>query len=374
MNELTRVEIDKNALSENIKTLRKIIGRDVILCPCIKANAYGHGLVQVAKIFIQSGADFLGVNSLYEARTLRKNGIQSPIYVLGYISLDQIKEAIDLDLRFVCYNYETLDRISEVMGKNEVKIHLKVETGNNRQGLGINEIRDFAEYARDKNIAVEGITTHFANIEDTTDQSYAMKQFYKFSESIRILNNAGFEVPYRHCANSAATMLFDKVKLTMVRPGIACYGMWPSGETLVSVLNRGKDIELKPAFTWKSKIAQIKTVPENEFIGYGLTYKTSRTTKLGIVPVGYYDGFDRGLKGAYVLVKGKRAYVRGRICMNIIMVDLTDISEVNLEDEVVLIGRQGEEFISAELFAKWADTINYEVCCRVNENIPRIQV
>ncbi len=372
MNELSWVEIERNALSQNIKTLREIVGKDVILCPCIKANAYGHGLVQVAEIFIQCGADFLGVNSLYEARTLRDNGIKSPIYVLGYLSLDQIEEALKLSLQFVCYNFETLDKIAEVKGNPEAKIHIKVETGNNRQGISIDKVKEFAQYAKSKNIVVEGITTHFANIEDTTDASYAMKQFNTFSEAIQILNNAGFDVPLRHCANSAATMLFDNVRLTMVRPGIACYGMWPSNETKVSVSKIGREIELKPAFTWKSKIAQIKNVPEGEFIGYGLSYRTGRDSKIGIVPVGYYDGYDRGLKSAYVLVRGKRAYVRGRICMNIIMIDLTDIPNVNLEDEVVLLGAQGDEVISAETFAKWADTINYEVTCRVNDRIPRI--
>lgn len=372
MNELTWVEIDRNALSHNIKTFRDIVGKETILCPCVKANAYGHGLSSVSKIFLDNGADFLGVNSLYEARKLRENGIKAPIYVLGYVSLDQIKEAIDLSLQFVCYNTEILDKISEVKDKNIVKIHIKVETGNNRQGISIDRVKEFAEYAKRKNIVVEGITTHFANIEDTTDASYAMKQFDTFSEAIQILNNAGFDVPLRHCANSAATMLFDKVRLTMVRPGIACYGMWPSSETLVSVSRTGKEIRLMPAFNWKSKIAQIKIVSEGEFIGYGLTYKTTRRSKIGIVPVGYYDGYDRGLKSPFVLVNGKRAFIRGRICMNIIMIDLTDIPDASLEDEVVLIGKQNEEFISAETFAKWADTINYEVTCRVNDRIPRI--
>ncbi|MDX9971130.1 MAG: alanine racemase [Candidatus Gracilibacteria bacterium] len=372
MNDLTFVEIEKEALSHNVRTIRELIGKNTVFCPCVKANAYGHGLVDASRIFLESGADFLGVNSLYEACTLRENEIDCPIYLLGYLALNQIEEALSLSLQFVCYNYETLDKIAEVRGNKEVKIHIKVETGNNRQGILLEDVEKFAKYAKSKNIVVEGITTHFANIEDTTDQSYAMKQFDTFSKSIQILEKAGFSVPLRHCANSAATMLFDKVRLTMVRPGIACYGMWPSGETHVSVLNQGKNVELKPAFTWKSKIAQIKSVAEGEFIGYGLTYRTGRNSKIGIVPVGYYDGYDRGLKGAFVLVKGKRAYVRGRICMNIIMVDLTDIPDVCLEDEVVLIGKQGEEFISAETFAKWADTINYEVTCRVNDRIPRI--
>jgi len=188
-----------------------------------------------------------------------------------------------------------------------------------------------------------------------------------------LLKDSGFDVPIRHSANSAATALFPKTHFEMVRPGISTYGMWPSNETQVSYEKEiDGGLNLQPAFTWKAKIAQIKNIPEGELIGYGCTYKTSHSTRLAIIPVGYYDGYDRCTTGAHVLIRGKRAPVRGRVCMNILMVEVTDIPEACLEDEVVLIGRSGDEFISAEQFGTWAGTINYEIPTRVNERIKRI--
>jgi len=190
-----------------------------------------------------------------------------------------------------------------------------------------------------------------------------------------MVENLGIKIPLKHSANSAATLLFPETHFEMVRPGIATYGMWPSDETFLSFSGeRDAKISLVPALSWKTKIAQIKTVPSGEFIGYGCTYKTTRDSKIAILPVGYYDGYDRGISGAHVLIHGKRAALRGRVCMNIIMVDVTDIPEASLEDEVVLMGKSGEEVISPEQFAKWAGTINYEVTTRINERIPRIYV
>jgi alanine racemase len=372
MIDLTWVEIDKNALSENIKTLRKIVGDETVLCPCVKGNAYGHGLILSSKVFLENGADWLGVNSLYEARKLREAGIKAPIYVLGYLGFDELEEAISMDLRIVIYNEETVLKLKEILKGRTFNVHIKVETGNNRQGVKISEILDFAKLCIDSGLTIEGLSTHFANIEDSTDHSFAFKQFDVFNEAINLLERNGITIKYKHSANSAGTLLFDEVKMNMVRPGIACYGMWPSNETFISSREKNRLTTLKRALTWKSKIAQIKNVDENEFIGYGLTYKTTRSSKIAIIPIGYYDGYDRGLNSPYVLINGKRAFVRGRICMNIIMVDVSDIPEAKIEDEVVLIGKSGDENISAELFAKWAGTINYEVTTRINERIARI--
>ncbi|MFA5821102.1 MAG: alanine racemase [Candidatus Gracilibacteria bacterium] len=361
---LTWVEIKKSALENNIRQFRKLVGNEVILCPCVKANAYGHGLVEASKIFLESGADWLAVNALYEARALRKADVEAPIYVLGYVALEDLEEAVDLNLRLVVYNRETVEKLGKI-GK-KVKVHLKAETGNNRQGLGGDELVNFAKFIKTfKNIEIEGLSTHFANIEDTTDHSYAEKQLREFLDLDQRLKDAGIEIKIRHCANSAATILFSETRFEMVRMGLACYGMWPSEEV------KNDNLKLEPAFCWKSKIAQIKEIAAGEFVGYGCTFKTERKTKLAIVPIGYYDGYDRGVSGkAHVLVHGKKAPVRGRVCMNIIMVDVTDIPEAGLEDEVILIG--GE--VTAEMFAKWAETINYEVTTRVNERIPRIVV
>ncbi len=374
MKELTWVEISKDALQHNVSEFRKIVGDEVLLCPCIKANAYGHGLVDCARVFLEAGADWLSVNSLYEARALREAGVEAPIYVLGYIGLDGLEEAVALEVRMVVYNRETVEKLAEISVGHEAKLHIKIETGNNRQGVMIEDLVDFAKYIQSfDGLVVEGLATHFANIEDTTDHSYAEQQIDRFEEAVGLLVAAGIEVKVKHCANSAATMLFQKTHFDLVRVGISSYGMWPSNETYVSYLKEvGEEFSLKPAFTWKAKIAQVKEIPAGEFIGYGCTFRTSHSTRLAIIPIGYYDGYDRGANGAHVLIHGKRAPIRGRVCMNIIMADITDIPEAQLEDDVVLMGRSGEEEISAELFAGWAGTINYEVTTRVNERIPRL--
>ena len=376
--ELTWIEVEREALTHNIRQFRKIVGPDRILCPCIKAEAYGHGLVETGRIFLDAGADWLGVNALYEARKLRDAGIDSPIYILGYVPLEGLLEACELKCRMVVYNTETVERLGEISKSmsEPVRVHIKIETGNNRQGVLMKDLVEFAKsIMKYSNLEIEGVATHFANIEDTTDHSYAKKQLNAFLDAVELLESEGVQVKYKHTANSAATLIMDETRLNMVRPGISCYGMWPSNEAYVSYQREvGGNFELKPSFTWKSKIAQIKTIAAGEYIGYGCTFRTSHETKLAVVPIGYYDGYDRGVSGAHVLVRGQRAPVRGRVCMNIIMVEVTDIPQASLEDEVVLIGGRGEERISAEQFASWAGTINYEVPTRVNERIPRIIV
>lgn len=368
---LNWVEISKEALSNNVKQFRRIIGENVLLCPCVKANAYGHGLVDCSKTFIEAGANWLAVNSLYEAEALRAGGVNAPIYILGYVEMAELPRAVELECRLVAYNKEMIETLG-ILNK-PVKIHIKVETGNNRQGVFVKDLIEFAEFVKSfGNIEIEGLTTHFANVEDTTDHSYAELQLAKFNEGIKKLESIGVNVPIKHCANSAAAILFPKTHFQLVRVGIASYGMWPSNETYLSYLKEvGDGFKLMPALTWKTKIAQIKTIPAGEYIGYGCTYKTGHDTRLAILPVGYYDGYDRGVNGGHVLIRGKRAPVRGRVCMNIIMVEVTDIPEASLEDEVVLMGKSGDEEISAEQFGKWAGTINYEVTTRINERVPR---
>jgi len=378
MSELTWVEISESSLKNNIRQLRTIIGRNTLLCPCVKANAYGHGLVPTAKTFIDAGADWLSVNAVYEAQALRDAGITAPVYILGYVPLDSIAPAVDLNCRLVVYNMETLKAISAAAKKNgaAAKVHLKVETGTNRQGIPATDLNEFAAVANTlDNIVLEGLATHFANIEDTTDHSYAEHQLDRFQQAAAALKSAGLEIPLLHCANSAATILFQKTLFHMVRPGIACYGMWPSRETRDAYAREIKNgFKLSPALTWKTKIAQIKPVPAGGCIGYGCTFRTERPTTLAIIPVGYYDGYDRSLRRGHVLIRGRRAPVLGRICMNIIMADITDIPGAALEDEVVLIGSAGREAVTAEDLAAWAGTINYEITTRINERIPRIPV
>lgn len=376
MDELTWVEISRSALENNIRGFRRLIGPKTILCPCVKANAYGHGLLETARIFLSAGADWLSVNALYEARALRRSGIDAPLYILGYVPPDGLYEALELDCRLVVFCKEqirSIARAAKAAGRT-ARVHLKVETGSNRMGVRPEVIVDFARFIQKQRLLeIEGLATHFANIEDTTDHGFAELQLRRFKEASDLLQSAGISVAIRHCANSAATILFPRTHFEMVRPGIAAYGMWPSNETFVSFVKERKNVFfLEPAFTWKTRIAQVKTVPAGQYVGYGCTYKTSHTTRLAILPVGYYDGYDRGITAGYVLIRGKRAAIRGRICMDVLMVEVTDIPGVATGDEAVLMGRSGEERITAELFAQWAATINYEVTTRVNDRIPRI--
>lgn len=376
MSELTWVEISESSLTNNIRQLRNIIGTKTLLCPCVKANAYGHGLIPASKTFVAAGADWLAVNSIYEAKALRNAGITVPVYILGYVPLNSIETAVGMDCRLVVYNMETLRAVSAAAKKHSTfaKVHIKVETGTNRQGIPAADLNEFAAAAKSMgNIFLEGLSTHFANIEDTTDHSYAEHQLSRFHQAAASLKSSGFEIPLLHCANSAATILFKKTLFHMVRPGIACYGMWPSDQTRQAYAHEIKNgFKLSPALTWKTKMAQIKHIPAGESIGYGCTVKTERPTTLAIVPVGYYDGYDRSIRQGHVLVKGRRAPILGRICMNIIMADITDIPGVNLEDEVILIGTDGRETASAEDLAAWAGTINYEITTRINDRIPRV--
>ncbi len=377
--QLQWVEIDRSALKHNIFQFRSLIGKSRNMTVVVKSNAYGHGLLDVSCLALEFGADWLGVNSLEEARAIRERGIDSPIILLGYVPLADLEEAVKYELRLTVYNPETikeLGKIASILKKN-VLLHIKTETGVHRQGIKGNDLLAFFDSIGDyPYLKIEGLSMHFANIEDTTDHSFAQQQLEKFIEYVDLLEQNGIHIPVKHVACSAAAILFPETYFDMVRVGIGVYGLWPSKETYLSCLKEQREpVNIKPVLTWKTRVVQIKDVPEGAFIGYGCTYKTTRPTKLAVLPVGYYDGYDRHLSNAsYVLIGGKRAPLRGRVAMNFITVDVTDIPGVQLEDEVVLIGQQGDERLSAEYLASLCGTINYEIVTRINPKIPRIVV
>lgn len=370
----TWCEIDVGALRDNVRAFRRLVGEATILAPTVKSNAYGHGLCLAARAFLDGGADWLCVDALEEAVALREAGLTCPIYIFGYVPLDALEAAVAHDCRLVVYNRQTLDRLA-ALGR-PVRVHLKIETGNNRQGVDAEEAVALADRAAaSSNVVVEGVSSHFANIEDTTDHSYARRQLALFEAAVGALRAAGHAVPLRHLSNTAATLLWPDQRFEMVRLGIGAYGVWPSKETRVAALLAGRaELALRPALTWKTRVAQVKALPEGAFVGYGCTYMTTHPTRLAILPVGYADGYDRGLSNlAHVSIRGRRAPVRGRICMNITMVDVTDIPEAALEDEVVLLGgpEGGGERVSAEQLADWAHTISYEILARIGGHLPR---
>ena len=372
---LTWVDVDTDALGANLRALRAGLPSAAIVAPAVKGNAYGHGLVIAARAFLDAGAQMLCVNALYEARALREAGIDAPLYLVGYVARQDLPEALALGCELVVFNPETLEAIAALQPAAPARLHLKLETGNNRQGLRPEPALALARAIHASPHAVlAGVASHYANVEDTTDHGYAREQVRRFDAFCGTLRAQGIDFGRRHMSNSAASILWPDRCLDMVRIGISAYGLWPSRETLVAALLGGrKDLILTPALTWRCRIAQVKDVPAGEFIGYGCSYRTTHPTRLAILPVGYYDGYDRGLSNvAHVLIGGRRAPVRGRVCMNVTMVDVTDVPTAALEAEVVLVGADGDEVVSAEQLATWAGSINYEVVTRINERIPRI--
>jgi len=373
---LNWVEISEKNLLHNISVIRNLIGREIKLMVVVKSNAYGHGMIEVATIALKGSVDWLGVNSIEEGIALRDNNIDAPTLILGYVPLTDLEDAVHQDLRFTIYNMETvraLDAIGNRVKKN-IPIHVKIETGTNRQGIHGKKLSNLLDFINSSpSLKLEGISTHFANIEDTTDHSFAQFQLNEFKriEGEYFKNETNL---LRHTACTAAVLLFPETYFEMVRAGIGIYGLWPSKQTKVSCSMEGKKIpELKPVLTWKTKIAQLKDVPDDSYISYGCTYRTTRDSKIAVLPVGYYDGYPRAFSNvSYVLVKGRRAPVRGRVCMNIILADVTDIQDVKLEDDVVLLGKQGEEEITADYLAGLGETINYEIVTSINPSLKRV--
>jgi alanine racemase len=373
---LNWVEVDGTAIRSNVAAFRRRLGAGTRLGAVVKSNAYGHGMLEVADLATSAGADWLCVNGLEEGAALRDAGHDAPILVMGYVALGALGRLVELDLRPVVYNLETLAALESLAAKagRTVPVHLKLETGTHRQGILEPDLPAFLERFRSaKRLSLEGVTTHFANIEDTTDHAFAESQIAAFTRMSAAVAQSG-ATAIRHAACSAAALLFNRTHLDLARIGISLYGLWPSKETYVSCNERGKpSIELAPALTWKTRIAQVKTVPEGGFVGYGCTYRATRPTRIAVLPVGYYEGYDRGLSGVgHVLVRGKRAPIRGRVCMNMCMVDVSDVPGASVEDEVVLLGRQGDERIPAEQIAAWCGTISYEIVSRIHPSLPRI--
>jgi len=376
-NLLQWVEIDRKALVHNLAEFRKLAGRSKKVLAVVKANAYGHGLREVSRIVVDAGADGLGVHSVDEGIALRREGIGAPVLVLGATSLGELGDAVRHGLRLTVYNRETIDALGRVARRLKLKgrVHLKVETGTQRQGVRPEDLVRFAHrVARYPELVLEGLSSHFANIEDTTSTAYPDRQLGVFLAAVEKLGRAGIVVPVKHMSCTAATILFPKTVFDMIRVGIGLYGLWPSRETLVSCrLRKRQPLELRPVLSWRARIAQLKAVPKGAFVGYGCTFRTTRPARLAVIPIGYADGYPRSLSNAaHVLIRGRRAAVRGRVAMNFITADVTDIPAARLEDEVTVLGRDGRESVTAETLAGTAGTISYEIVARISPLLPRL--
>ena len=376
---LNWIELSRGALDKNINSLARLApGR--IMAVCVKGNAYGHGLTEVVGLLRKnSHVNYLTVHSLEEAIRCRDAGWSRKIMVLGPLALNMTEAVLRYDLEPVTFNREFLTRLGRMAKKHdrEIRTHLKLETGTNRQGITEKDLPAFAKiYRQYPRLVPYGASTHFANIEDTTNHDYAEYQLANFERMVKQMARLKIKPTVRHTASSAATILFDKTHFELVRPGIAVYGYWPSKETYLSYRLLGGENDLfEPILGWKTRVTQIKQLPRDTFVGYGLTYRTTAPTRMAVLPMGYYDGYDRALSNqAHLLIRGRRAPVRGRICMNITMADITDIKQVRLEEEVTIIGKGGAEELTADTLAGWARTINYEILARISPEISRIVV
>lgn len=379
---LVRAEIDLKAIAHNVGELRRITHPDALMMAVVKANAYGHGAVEVARCALQNGAQRLGVARIDEAIQLREAGIKAPILIFGYTLPEMAPELLEYNLTQTVYTpafARALSRTAVSLG-GKIKIHLKVDTGMGRLGLlsqnfkphhsgeiiNTKAVDASVAIAGLKGLELEGIFTHFATA-DSADKRYAKKQLDLFLDFLSRMRESGLNPAVRHAANSAALIDMPQSHLDMVRPGIAIYGLYPSPE-----VNK-KRVSLKPAMALRARVIHIKKVPAGFNISYGITYKTKQATTIATVPVGYADGLNRLLStSGQMLIHGKRAPIVGRVCMDFTMLDVGGIDNVRVGDEAVIFGPQGNDSITVDEMASSLNTINYEIVSTITARVPRV--
>lgn len=375
---LSYIEISKENLVHNFKMAKSLVRPEVEIVAVIKANAYGHGQNVVAKI-LEKEADYFQVDDTEELKLLRQVS-RKPTFVFGYVAKEEVTEVVKLKGIMGVYDINQILLINSAAKKIKKKaiVHIKIDAALGRQGVLLKDLQKFINTLnRCENIIVKGAYTHFANIEDTTSFSHAQKQLNLFDQALKILEKNGYKNLETHISASSGAMVYEKKggKSSLIRPGIMLYGMWPSEELRrrLDPPAGGESFKLKPVLRWITHVAQVKTLPKNHSIGYGLTYITKKPTKVAIIPQGYSDGYDRGLSSkGEVLIKGQRCQVLGRVAMNMFVVDVTHLRNIKSEEEAVLLGRQGKEEITAEELAKHLGTINYEITTRITPLLKRI--
>jgi alanine racemase len=362
----TFVEVNLSQLSRNLQAIREKVAPAKIMI-VVKANAYGHGLMEVSK-YLDPQVDTIGVAVLEEGILLREIGVQTPILVLGGIWGNQIPAYIENDLTLTAPSVERLEQIDQAAGAlgKQAKVHLKVDTGMERIGVHYYNAHTLQEAALNcKHLEVEGIFSHFANA-DAADLSHARLQLERFNEVLRFYEKHSLPTPIRHMANSGAILQLPDSYFDMVRPGILFYGVYPSPEVQRSV-------EVRPALAWKSRVVYFKVTQPGHPVSYGSTWQSDHSVRIVTVPVGYGDGYFRGMSNkAQVVIHGKKYPQVGRVCMDQIMVNIEEDSAFN-GDEVILIGEaKNGERVTVEELAEWADTIPYEILTNINTRVPRI--
>ena len=375
-------EIDLGAIAHNVCALRQQTRANTRFMAVVKANAYGHGAVAVARQALSAGADWLGVARVEEGIALRQAGIEAPILVFGYTPPPAAAALLRHDLTATVYSFETARAYSETAAAENriLRLHLKVDTGMGRLGLipdvqnlsptgkavSGNPVFEAEAIAHLPGVALEGIYTHFAAA-DHADKAYTLSQMEKFNDFLDHLHFAGLDIPIRHAANSAAAIDLPATHLDMVRCGIALYGLNPSDAV------DADRVALRPAMALKARVIQVKTVPADFPVSYGMTYTTERPTVIATVAAGYADGLNRRLSNiGTMLVRGRRVPIAGRVCMDLTMLDAGDVPDIAVGDEAVIFGRQAGSELTADEVARALGTINYEVVTTVGARVPRI--
>jgi alanine racemase len=360
----TWLRIDLDAIGHNIRRLRAIAG--VPLMVTLKADAYGHGALRVARTALANGAIALAVATLGEARALREDGIAAPILVFGYTPPWQAREAVGLNLTCTIFDHDSARALAEAADALErpALVHVKVDTGMARLGLSPDEVGAFLQALHaSPGLRVEGLYTHFATA-DSPDETFARTQLRRFERVLADVTAAGLRPAVIHAANSAALLRIPSARFDLARPGIACYGLRPSADTPLPP-------DFQPALSFHTEIAQVRAHPADTPLSYGGAFVTQRPTQIATIPVGYADGFRRSPPWREVLVRGRRAPVVGWVCMDYALIDVSEIAGVRRGDPVVLIGTQGDQAITADEVAEWLGTISYEVVATILPRVPR---
>lgn len=369
----TWIEIDKKAIAHNYQVFQNLVGKKCKLMSVVKSNAYGHSLLDFAKEQEKLGVDYLGVDSIVEGIALRKEGIKKPILVLGYTLPEMLLKAIKYNIEITVSNFETLKKIEKIKNQiKKIKVHVKVDTGMNRHGfLSSDREKLLSELKKAKNISVVGLFTHFAMAKNPAFPQYTKNQIDEFEKWSGIFKKNGLN-PIRHASATSGAILFKEAHFDMVRIGIGLYGIWPSNEVRAFV--EGK-IRLAPVLSWKAVIGEIKAIKAGSRVGYDCTETITKDSKIAIIPIGYWHGLPRALSGiGKVIIGNKKCKILGRVCMDIIMVDITYIKNVKVRDEIILIGKSGKEEITADDISNLVDASTYEFLTRINPLIKRIYI
>lgn len=366
----TIATISLDAVRHNIRAIKESVGSDTEVMAVVKADAYGHGMVPVASAALSAGASWLGLATVDETVALRKAGINAPTLILGPTFPEDASVLVENDISVAAGSVnalKALGKAASLLG-NKAKVHLKVDTGMGRFGFWWEDlISDLEDISKIPGIILEGCFTHFA-VSDIPDYTYTEMQHKSFRKFLAAAEGRGFTFPVIHAANSGAILQHPATRYNVVRAGVMLYGMLPDFDTQ-------KTVPMEPVMTLTTRIIEIRTHPPGRFLSYGCTFRTERESRIGIMPLGYGDGYSRKLSNrGQVIVRGRRAPIVGRVCMDQVLIDLTGIPEAQIGDEVLLWGKKGADSLPVEEVAAWMETITYEVTCALGKRVPRIHV